>query len=115
MLNAAQSETAPVYRSLSQIARRFPPNRESKPVHTATLTRWILKGHRASDGSQIRLRATRFPSGWRSTDQWVSDFLDAITHDRTGQRTGQVDSNRTPTDRGRAFERVERELDRIGI
>jgi hypothetical protein len=115
MSSVDQAETTPVYRGLSQMTRRLPPNRGSKPVHVATVTRWILKGCRASDGSQIKLRATRFPSGWRTTDQWVEDFLEAITRDRTRRQGRQSDSFRTPFGRLRDIERAERDLSAAGF
>jgi hypothetical protein len=72
------------YRSLQQIARRFPPGKQDKPVHPATLTKWIRQGIALSDGSKLRLRAVRFPAGWRTRTEWVDEFLEAITADRIG-------------------------------
>jgi hypothetical protein len=72
------------YRTLSEVARRFPPNRPDKPVHRQTLKRWIEQGIRTLDGGRVKLRAVRFPAGWRTTDEWVKDFLAALTADRVG-------------------------------
>ena len=94
-----------IYRSLSQVARRLPPNRGNKPVHPATLTRWILEGVVLSDGSRIKLRAVRFPSAWLTTDTWVEDFLEAITADRMGEKPAPIPARerniRTPAKRRR--------------
>jgi hypothetical protein len=49
----------------------------------ASLTRWIEDGVKLRDGSRLRLRAVRFPVGWRTTDQWVSEFVSALTADKT--------------------------------
>jgi hypothetical protein len=70
------------YRTLSEVARGFPPNRSDKPVHRQTLKRWIEQGIRTSDGGRVRLRAVRFPAGWRTRDEWVEDFLASLTVDR---------------------------------
>jgi hypothetical protein len=110
-----QIETRPTYLSLAQVVRRFPPNRDDKPVHVATLTRWILKGCRATDGSQTKLHAVRFPAGWRTTDEWISEFLEAITRDRLGQPGIRPEMIQTSARRRRDIERAERKLDAAGI
>jgi hypothetical protein len=74
-----------------------------------------LKGCRATDGSQIKLRAVRFPAGWRTTHEWVSEFLEAITRDRTGKPGGQPDLIQTSAQRRRDIERADRELAAVGI
>jgi hypothetical protein len=106
-----------VYRSLRQIARRFPPNKADKAVHPATLTRWILKGIPLSDGSRVKLEAVRFPAGWRSTDEWVDDFLEALTAARTESKltSGQTGAVRSPAKRQRDYSRAKRELKAAGF
>jgi hypothetical protein len=74
----------PAYCTLSEIARRFPPSRADRPVHPQTLKRWITEGIRLSNGQRVRLHAVRFPIGWRTTDAWVDQFLEALTSDRVG-------------------------------
>jgi hypothetical protein len=107
------------YRSLSQVARRFPPNKGDKPVHPATLTRWILEGIALSDGSRVKLRAVRFPAGWRTTNEWVDDFLEAMTAARTADRltVGRARNGfiRTPAKRRRDHKRAKGELKRSGF
>ena len=76
MLTAA---TEHVYLSLSQAARRFPPTKTDRPVHVSTLTRWIVKGARAVDGTRIKLEARRFPCGWKVTDRAIERFLNRLT------------------------------------
>jgi hypothetical protein len=105
-----------IYLNLSQIARRFPPNKGDKPVHTATLTRWILKGTALSDGSRVKLRAVRFPAGWRTTDEWVDEFHEAITANRfEGTLVTSQNSIRTPAKRRRDHIRAKRELKASGF
>jgi hypothetical protein len=110
-------ETSPpvIYRSLQQIARRFPPSKGDKPLHPATLTRWILEGVSLSDGSSIKLRAVRFPAGWRSTDEWVDDFLEAITAKRfVGELVTSRNSIRASAKRRRSQARAKKELKAAG-
>jgi hypothetical protein len=101
------------YQNLSQVARHLSSSREGRPVHTATVTRWVIEGVRASDGSRIKLRAMRFPSGWRTTLEWVDDFIQAITADRTG-RPVTVQGRRTATRRVRELDRIDQGLDKDG-
>jgi hypothetical protein len=102
------------YLDLSEVGRDHLPGRDGHPVHIATVTRWVTKGVRASDGSRIRLRAVRFPSGWRTTLDWVHEFIEAITADRSGRPlTGQ--GQRTATRRVRELDRKDRELDEDGF
>jgi hypothetical protein len=54
-------------------------------VSTATLKRWALKGAALSDGSRLKLRAIRLPSGFRFTEAWVEEFVSVLTKDRLGQ------------------------------
>jgi hypothetical protein len=101
------------YRNLPQVASQISPGRQGRPVHISTLTRWVVKGVRASDGSRIRLRAVRFPSGWRTTLEWVHEFIQAITADRIGHPV-TVRGRRAATRRDRELDRKDRELDEDG-
>ena len=49
----------------------------------AAVTRWIQDGVKLRDGSRLRLRAVRFPAGWRTTEQWVNEFIASLTADKT--------------------------------
>jgi hypothetical protein len=51
----------------------------------ASVTRWIEDGAKLRDGRRLKLRAERYPSGWRTTEAWVADFIDELTRDRTEQ------------------------------
>jgi hypothetical protein len=56
--------------TLGSIARRIPGARGAKRLHPATLARWIVKGTKATDGTVVRLAATRVGFRWlvRATD-----------------------------------------------
>jgi hypothetical protein len=73
------------YRSLAQIARRIPSTKGDRPVHPATLTRWILRGAKAPDGTVIKLEARKFPGGWKVTEEAVERFLDRLTQAALGE------------------------------
>jgi hypothetical protein len=96
--------------SLSQAAKLFPPFRAGRPVHSATLCRWILRGARSPDGSVVRLEAVRRPAGWLTSKQAVQRFLDRLTP--------RLDSEEFPTDRicrTDAASRADHELIRAGF
>jgi hypothetical protein len=108
------------YRTLSQVARRFPPSRGGRPVHVATVTRWIIQGARLRDGTRLRLRAVRLPGRWVVEPEAVDEFLATLTADRSGLPTepaaaGSSVSSRTASTRRRVQEQAARELDKIGI
>jgi hypothetical protein len=65
--------------SLAQAAALFPSFRAGRPVHSATLTRWILRGVRGPNGSLVRLEAVRRPAGWLTSRESVQRFLVRLT------------------------------------
>ncbi len=48
------------------------------------VTRWIEAGAKLRSGGRLKLRAERYPSGWRTTERWLCEFVEALTRDRTG-------------------------------
>lgn len=48
----------------------------------ASITRWIEDGARLRNGNRLKLRAERYPAGWRTTERWVTEFIDELTRDR---------------------------------
>ncbi len=103
----------PDYVTPSQIARRMPPNRGDRPVHIATVIRYVTTGVALSDGSRLKLRAVRFPGGWRSTWPWVQEFIDRLTADRTGGAEPHHRPDKTA--RSRSVESAERYLAAAGF
>src|SRR4051794_10463210 len=98
--------------SLSAAARLCPSTREDKPVHPATLSRWISKGVRLQNGVPLRLVAKRFPGGWAVTAQALNEFIDALTADRCGEPI--VVEAYSQSTRRREVERADRELAKHG-
>jgi len=56
--------------TVSQVCRRLPGARGATHITPSTVTRWILSGCAARNGSRVRLAATRAGSWWliRQTD-----------------------------------------------
>ena len=50
-----------VYLTVTEVAKQFPPSRNGRPVHVATVTRWITHGARLRGGTRLRLKAIRLP------------------------------------------------------
>jgi len=53
-------------------------------VSNSAISRWIIDAARLRDGSRLKLRAVRMPAGFRTSETWISEFVDALTRDRTG-------------------------------
>jgi hypothetical protein len=96
------------------VARSLPPFRSGRPVHPSTISRWRSPGVKRRDGTWITLRAVRLPSGWVTTLEWVRTFIRDVTAERTG-RPASVPEIPITTRRRREIERVDRELDALGI
>jgi hypothetical protein len=71
--------------------------RDGKPPHVSTLIRWATRGTRLRDGSRVRLRAVKTPGGWRSSAEWVTQFLDILTRDRLGADSDDAEPGASAT------------------
>jgi hypothetical protein len=98
--------------SLAQAARRFPAGRKGAPVSLSCVLRWILQGAKAPDGTVVRLEGVRVGGRWLTSVEALARFAERLTPRREG--VGEP-APRTPTQRRRAAERAERELERLGI
>jgi hypothetical protein len=65
------------YLSVSETAR-------GQGVSPSAVTRWILTGAARRDGTRLKLKAIRLPGGFRTTQQWIDEFIEILTRDRTG-------------------------------
>jgi hypothetical protein len=74
----------------SQIGRLCPQNREGVSVSPTTVVRWVVDGIRLRAGGREKLRATRFPGGWRIAEDDFERFIAALTADRTGSAASPV-------------------------
>lgn len=98
--------------SLTQAAEKFPGHRGANRLHPATLTRWILKGVRGTDGTVVKLEAVHLGGRWLTSEAALRRFAAALT--AAGTPAGDAPQSRTPTDRQRASERAADELRDMG-
>lgn len=100
--------TTDAYISLTQAAARYPGHRGAARLHPATLTRWILRGVRALDGSRVRLEAVRVGCRWLTTEAALERFAAALGGPA-------APATRTPSVRQKASARAEAELRARGV
>jgi hypothetical protein len=74
MATCEQTKTGPTLRRLKDFAGRFGAD------HFDTMTRWVKRGTRAPNGQRIKLKAVRVPAGWRTTEEWVQQFIEELTN-----------------------------------
>jgi hypothetical protein len=101
--------------SLAAAARRIPPLRGTRPVHPATVLRWVLDGTRLPDGSRLRLEAVRCGGAWITTAEAIDRYLSALTSAPLAGRGTPTPPPRTPGQRRRASERAAERLSAAGI
>jgi hypothetical protein len=58
-------------------------------VSPKAFKRWLLEGVKLRSGGRLKPRAYRLPSGFRTTEQWLDEFIQALTQDRLG-RNGEA-------------------------
>src|SRR4051812_10333093 len=76
--------------------------RGGKPTCTATMTRWILRGVVAPDGTRVRLDAVRLGGKWLTSLDALQRFAERQTPAIDGD---SLVANRTPTRRSKAASR----------
>ncbi len=98
--------------TLAAIARSIPGARGARRLHPATITRWILKGTKATDGTVVRLRATRVGHRWLVRAAHLDEFFAALAP--AGDAPPAPPPARTPAARRRASELAAAALARQG-
>ena len=96
--------------SLSQAANRFPGHRGAERLHPATLTRWILAGAKAHDGTQVRLEAVRAGHRWLISEQASARFITALTPSAVSTDFTSTAATNSPAKQQRAADRAGAEL-----
>ncbi|VTR92156.1 : DUF1580 [Gemmata massiliana] len=79
------------------------------PIHPTTVTRWCLKGVRVN-GAKLKLEHLRAGGKLLTTRAAIVRFLAAQT-----DAPEPVSAPRTPTQRRRAAEHAEAELEKLGV
>jgi hypothetical protein len=98
--------------SLSTAARQLPALRNGRPVHAATLLRWVVAGIRGPGGGRVRLEAVRVGGRWVTTVQALERFQAALS---VVPGAEALPTPRSPAQRQRAAERAGQELKAMGI
>jgi hypothetical protein len=90
---------------LSEAAKKIPPNRSGKKVHTSTVLRWILKGVKG-----VALEGTRLGGRWLTSLEALQRFGDRLATTQTG-----VNASPDTMARQHAADRAEEELAELGF
>jgi hypothetical protein len=110
------AEATPSLRRLDHFTKRFDCNKLDRPVTVSALTRWIKNGISLGTGERIRLRAVRFPAGWRTCDEWVNEFLDRLTAVAiNGARPPEPAATPPSAARKRRLEHAQTEAESLGL
>lgn len=78
------TDTLPDLLTVSQVCRRFPGARGAKHVTPSTVTRWILVGCPARNGTRVKLVATRCGARWLVRPADLDSFFAALKGDISG-------------------------------
>ncbi len=101
--------------NLSQAAALFSPSRGDRPVHPATLTRWIVHGVRVGPNQFIRLEAIRFPGGWKTTEEAIERFLRRLTAAALGEDEAEIEPAPMTKTRRAELARVDAEISALRL
>jgi hypothetical protein len=99
--------------SLAAAARLLPPGRRGRPVTLSCVLRWVLDGVKTPQGI-VRLEAVRLGGRWLTSVEALERFADRQTP-KFDPDAVTAPTPRTSAQCHRASERVERELNRLGI
>jgi hypothetical protein len=99
--------------TVSQVCRRFPGARGARHVTPSTVTRWILAGCPARDGTRVKLAATRCGSRWLIRPADLDAFFANLAAD-PATTSAPTTCHRTQSQQQRAAERAGEKLKRMG-
>jgi hypothetical protein len=97
--------------TLAEIAKRIPGARGAARLHPATITRWILRGTRATNGTIVRLAATRVGYRWLVSAADLDEFFRALSAPTDATSVPVV---RTPTARQKSSQLAAEKLEAMG-
>jgi Protein of unknown function (DUF1580) len=105
--------------SFSQASRRLPSLRRNRPVAPATIWRWVSQGVRLPDGSRLKLEAVRVGGHWITSLEALTRFVQQQTDAQYKQVPSDQEAKplsiRTPSQRQRAAQQADDELESIGM
>jgi hypothetical protein len=96
--------------SVSTAARLFAGQRGAMTIHPSTITRWLIRGVRKSDGTRVKLEGFRLGAKWLTSKAALYRFAVALTPPDTPDEQPV----RSPAARRKASERAEAELAAAG-
>lgn len=99
---------------VSEIVARLPGSRGARRVHPATVTRWIVSGCAARDGTRVWLAATRVGSRWLVRESDLEAFFAALGAGTSTNSTPCTPAVRTPAARRKAGEAAAAALKKLG-
>jgi hypothetical protein len=103
------------YLTLTQVAEQLPRGRTGKLVYSSTIARWITIGVRITGGKRVMLRGVRLPGGWRTTQDWVDEFLDGLTRAPIEDANRPAPDPMEPAMRRFEIEQEQRTLTAMGL
>ena len=93
--------------TLAQAKVRYPGTKGMRHIHTATITRWIIKGAKAKDGTIVKLEAEKTPLRWLTSEGALARFAAALAGTA-------VKPTRSPAERNRAAATAGKQLATAG-
>ena len=94
--------------TVSQVCRRLPGARGARNVTPSTVTRWILAGCPARDGTRVKLPATRAGSRWLVRAADLDAFFAALAAEpvRPAPPRSQSSRNKSADAAGSVLEKL---------
>ncbi len=101
---------------LREAAKLYPSFRNGRPTHITTPLRHITKGIRLANGEVIHLEGARLGGRWITSVEAVQRFIERVTAGALGNSSkADASTIRTPEQRRRELDRVDRELAEAGF
>ncbi len=101
---------------LKEAASLYPSFKENRPTCVTTVWRHVTRGVRLANGNTVRLEAYRLGGRWTTSAESIMRFMSRLTAGALGE-SPDVNEVAVPMTKQRKqqLDRVDRELDRVGI
>jgi hypothetical protein len=101
--------------SVRKTAAKIASTKTNNSVHPSTINKWITRGVKLPDGSNLKLRAVKYPGGWKIREEDIQVFLDAYTAAALGEDPSEPAPATPSAARRRELARVDRDLAARGL
>jgi hypothetical protein len=81
--------------------------------HPSAAVRWMRRGALLSDGSRLFLRYVALPGGYRVKQEWLDEFLETLTADRS--RAGKPEGTAKAAPMSKRVAKMRAELAEAGF